>query len=380
MNSKLKILFLENEFIGRNSSGGVMTYMNNLTSYYQKEHLSYKWITCIDDASKVQGIEKIANRPVSNVSYVLRLFGWALMNRIDEDTIIHSNRADYLLPFILFHRKVLRVCTVHGMHDFCFSMKKGKLLGFLYGIVYGFCIKKSHRIISVDEETTKKYMLKYKMGEREITTVPIGVDFNRFKPMDKLEAKSALQLTSNVRYVVYIGRLEYEKNLMFLLEAYKALTDSVQDVCLLLIGSGSWKQRLQDRAKELELQSVRFINEVDYSEIPLWINASEMLVLCSLYEGSPTVIREALACNVPIVSLDVGDVSKVVSYIGSKYISENNPDMFASKMKEVLETSHPDFRSLITDYSADTMGANTIREYEKIAHRNASKDIKLSSD
>jgi glycosyltransferase involved in cell wall biosynthesis len=364
------ILFLENEFIGRNSSGGVMTYMNNLTSYYQSQGLEYRWLTCMDDSSNAYGIMKIANRPISNVSYVLRLFVWAVKNKIDKNTIIHSNRADYLLPFIIFHRKTLKVCTVHGMHDFCFSMKKGKFLGFIYNLVYGFCIKNSHRVISVDEGTTKKYIQKYGMTGGEITTIPIGVNFNQFKPIDKSKAKSALGLNENIRYVVYIGRLEYEKNLMFLLDSYKELTNSLDDVCLLLIGAGSWKSRLEDKIKEHNLVNVRFINEVDYSEIPLWINASEMLVLCSLYEGSPTVIRESLACNVPIVSLDVGDVRKVISNIGDRYISDNHPKVFAAKMKEMIETDHPDFRSLINDYSADTMGARTVGEYEHLIGSN----------
>lgn len=354
------ILFLENEFIGRNSSGGVMTYMNNLTSYYDQKGINYKWITCAADSNTNTHIVKIANKPISNVKYVLLLFLWAARNKITPDTIIHSNRADYLLPFIFFHKAVKKVCTVHGMHDFCFSMKKGKALGSIYSLVYKFCIRHMDKIISVDDRTTAMYIDKYALRNGVISTIPIGVNFEQFRPIDKAEAKASLGLSQEVKYIVYIGRLEYEKNLMFLLESFDKLAVSVGSLCLLIIGSGSWKERLQEKAKAITTGDIRFINEVDYSSIPFWINASELLVLCSLYEGSPTVIREALACNTPVVTLDVGDVRQVFASISDEFICGRDTSEFANKMNEILGKAPQDYRKLIANYSADVMGARTL--------------------
>jgi glycosyltransferase involved in cell wall biosynthesis len=60
-------------------------------------------------------------------------------------------------------------------------------------------------------------------------------------------------------------------------------------------------------------------------------------VLASITEGSPTVIKEAMACNLPIVSVDVGDVAEVIAGVEGCYIVEPNAAAIAQKLLLVLE-------------------------------------------
>jgi glycosyltransferase involved in cell wall biosynthesis len=62
-----------------------------------------------------------------------------------------------------------------------------------------------------------------------------------------------------------------------------------------------------------------------YSQIPLVMNACDVLVLTSDSEGSPTVIKEAMACNLPIVSVDVGDVAELITDTENCYICRQDP-------------------------------------------------------
>lgn len=70
--------------------------------------------------------------------------------------------------------------------------------------------------------------------------------------------------------------------------------------------------------------------------MPLWLNASDVVLLTSLHEGSPNVIKEALACNVPIVSVDVGDVSERINGVNGSYIAKANPQDLAGKLRLVV--------------------------------------------
>ena len=53
---------------------------------------------------------------------------------------------------------------------------------------------------------------------------------------------------------------------------------------------------------------IHYLRGQPNSDVPIWINASDVLLMTSLHEGSPTIVKEALACNLPVVSVDVGDV------------------------------------------------------------------------
>jgi glycosyltransferase involved in cell wall biosynthesis len=74
---------------------------------------------------------------------------------------------------------------------------------------------------------------------------------------------------------------------------------------------------------------------IENSVVPVWLNASNVLLLTSLHEGSPTVVKEALACNVPVVSVDVGDVRQRIRDIDGCYIAAPDPSDLAAKLSLV---------------------------------------------
>jgi len=69
--------------------------------------------------------------------------------------------------------------------------------------------------------------------------------------------------------------------------------------------------------------------------VPAWLNASDVLLLTSLQEGSPTIVKEALACNVPIVSVDVGDVRDQLRGIEGCHLASADPEELAAKLRLV---------------------------------------------
>src|SRR5207245_2483062 len=72
-----------------------------------------------------------------------------------------------------------------------------------------------------------------------------------------------------------------------------------------------------------------------------YINASNVLILTSLHEGSPSGVKEPMACNVPVVSVDVGDVPQVISQTKGCKVCPRDPDALAAALEEALQLTGP---------------------------------------
>ena len=80
--------------------------------------------------------------------------------------------------------------------------------------------------------------------------------------------------------------------------------------------------------------SVQFhiLSGVSNQEVPIWLNASDVVLLTSRHEGSPNIIKEALACNLPVVSIDVGDVRERIQGVEGCYLALPDPSDLAAKL------------------------------------------------
>lgn len=106
-----------------------------------------------------------------------------------------------------------------------------------------------------------------------------------------------------------VGRLSEQKNFTLLLDALSCMQAPAW--CLLLVGEGEQRQMLERHAAELGIgDRIRFLGR--RSDVPLIMQASDLLVMSSAWEGFPYVIVEALASGLPIVATDVGGVREGV--------------------------------------------------------------------
>jgi glycosyltransferase involved in cell wall biosynthesis len=100
------------------------------------------------------------------------------------------------------------------------------------------------------------------------------------------------------------------------------------------------------------------------------LNASDVILVTSLSEGSPTIVKEALACNRPIVSVAVGDVATQVEGISGCYIAAADRAALAGKLKLVYSgPGHVSGRERIADQSLEPTAERLKHFYEEVVAR-----------
>jgi glycosyltransferase involved in cell wall biosynthesis len=113
---------------------------------------------------------------------------------------------------------------------------------------------------------------------------------------------------------------------------------------------------------------LHFLTGVPNSEVPEWLSASDVLLLTSLHEGSPTVVKEALACGVPIVSVDVGDVAERLEPIEGCFLAEPEPADLAAKLALVhRQRKRLDCRAQLEAISVRHIARQVRDFYESVA-------------
>lgn len=143
----------------------------------------------------------------------------------------------------------------------------------------------------------------------KVRVIANGIDLQRFKPVIRQECRDKLGWRSDRFHVLFPANNGTPRKRPAL--ARMAV------------------EELNRIGIEADFHSLR---EIPHADVPLWINASDAVLLTSLHEGSPNIVKEALACNVPIVSVDVGDVAERIDGIEGCYLASSDPFELATKL------------------------------------------------
>jgi L-malate glycosyltransferase len=175
---------------------------------------------------------------------------------------------------------------------------------------------------------------------------------------------------------MFVGRLEIEKDVGFLIESFRLVLKQVPQARLVLVGDGRHRGELEELARDLVPEKVLFMGARPPDSVPEILNCADVLTLCSMYEGSPTTVKEALACGVPVVTAPVGDVAQIITEGAIGRIAPKDPARYAAAIVEVL--SHPDpdgARQACTraaaEFGFDRIGARTVQVYEEVTRARA---------
>jgi glycosyltransferase involved in cell wall biosynthesis len=107
---------------------------------------------------------------------------------------------------------------------------------------------------------------------------------------------------------------------------------------------------------------------VPHDDIPVYMNACDALVFTSMQEGSPNVVKEALACNLPVVSVDVGDVSERLRGVDNcELCADERPETIAAALERVFRRGgRCDGRRAVLPLAEDLMTQRVIALYRSV--------------
>ncbi len=177
--------------------------------------------------------------------------------------------------------------------------------------------------IVVTAEHMKQYLMEqYDLDEKKISIIPNYVLTDTFAPDPGISYKPGV--------ISFVGRLQAQKNLFALFEAVDGL-----DVNLNIIGDGPLLEALQSTASEKGVE-VNFRGICDHENLPIYLNASQIFVLPSLYEGHPKVLLEAMSCGRPVVASEIPSTRNLIRHRDTGYLCGTTSQEIRAAIQDVL--------------------------------------------
>ena len=173
--------------------------------------------------------------------------------------------------------------------------------------------------------------------------IPSGLDLDRFRPLPRDEARRRLGWPPESRVVLFAAQDIRMKN-----KRYELARAAVERVS-------------REVPAELYVAS-----DIPPDRIYLHFNASDVLLLTSIQEGSPNVVKEALACNTPVVAVDVGDIRERLRGVQATEIAEATPEALGRALLPLLACpTRSNGRQAMEGLSEDALARRVIQVYEK---------------
>ena len=317
------------------------------------------------------------SRIIKNKNFATLFFGFKTLLRILKIQktkgvfhILHAqSRISGLVVRALYPFHIPFIFTAHNwdialtLPGTIFSLLPYSLLLLIEKIVY----KKSDRIISLTNYFQKILLNRYNIPQSKIEIIPNMVTLSEIeKKTTKLHPP--IKKIGSESFLLFIGRLEKEKGLEFLLRTFKSITNQDENLKLVVVGGGTLERDLIRTRMELKLRKkVHILGKIHEDQLRHLIQTAEALILPSQFEIMPTVILEAWASECPVIVNNYYGVQALIHHKETGLVFQRSKTDQLTSLVNELRTKK-DLRQKLIQNSKMQLRSHyvTIRVVEKI--------------
>ena len=240
-----------------------------------------------------------------------RILGWALetaariirialLVRIIRPDLVYANWIPRDSGFCCGRAGVHPLVAAAWGSDIQIEARKSSILRFFAKLTV-----RSADAVVVDSEVQREAVFSFGCSPSKVCCFPWGIDLDRFRPQDSLQARQELGWISN-RIVVSTRKHSSLYGVEYLIRAMPRILESVKDARFLIVGAGPLLDYHKSLVRQLGIQeTVRFLGYVDNGQLPKILNAADVYVSTSFSDGSSASLMEALGCGLPVVVTDI---------------------------------------------------------------------------
>ncbi|MCU1242690.1 MAG: hypothetical protein JWO71_3416 [Candidatus Acidoferrum typicum] len=245
------------------------------------------------------------------------------------------------------------VVTYHGSDILGWINRRGER-AFLGTLIAGAGRMLARR---VDAAIVQSDEMASKLKRSNVYVIPHEVDFNVFQPTERQQARTALGLKPDKKYLLFAANPKVGVKRFPLAKAVAEHLASQDPSVELLVVSKETQQRLA-----------------------LYMSACDALIFPSYQEGSPNIVKQAMACNLPIVSTDVGDVRQLMGSTKDCYVCDPSIPEFAARISEILaQRGRTDGRNHIGYLESSAVARKVIEVYDHVLRKREEEAIAKTS-
>lgn len=273
---------------------------------YSKEYCGKEYIFIpISDNTK---------RPLS-LYYMIKEFTW--IRFLGQYDCIYAQRTEYSVPFLFSKNKKLLIQMIHGSSKYS-EIGFGKRLARFHLLLEKIAIsvaQKTFIILNRSEFGVPYYKKKYSKYADRISYGRNPIDTSIYCKQDKNMSRLDLNLPQDKKILIFSGRIEHNpKRVLLFPEICEEIVKKHRDFLFVIIGEGSDMEQLKYIIEERDLSCYFLLPGYidDPRTIAKYNNSSDVSINISKFEGTCTSNLEAIACNTPVISTDVGDIHECI--------------------------------------------------------------------